>query len=58
MMVYIYGIRGNIVMVKEFSKPSSYLSTTVNTSLLYGGTYTMQVVINKKTVMVGKFVKQ
>jgi hypothetical protein len=56
--VYIYDIRGNIVKAKEYSKPSDYFSTPINLSLLYGGTYTLQAVIAKKTIMIAKFVKQ
>jgi len=56
--VYIYDVRGNVAMAKEYSKPSDYFSTPINLSLLYGGTYTLQAVIGKKTVMIAKFVKQ
>ena len=58
LMVFIYDIRGKVAMIKQYSKPSSYFSTPINISRLYGGTYTLQAVIAKKTVMIGKFVKQ
>ena len=56
--VYIYDIRGRIVMAEQYSKPSSYFSTPINLSRLYGGTYTLKAVIDKKVVLIAKFLKQ
>ena len=58
MNVFVYDMRGRIVMVKEYSKPATFFSTPINISLLFGGTYTMQVKVGRTTVMVSKFVKQ
>ncbi len=58
MMAYVYDIRGKIVMAKQYSKPSTNLSESINIAVLPGGTYTMQVSIARKTIMVSKFVKQ
>jgi hypothetical protein len=58
MHVTIYDMRGKISMVKEYDKPSDYFSSPINVSSLYGGTYLLQATINKKTVIIGKFVKQ
>ena len=58
MTVFIYDMRGKIAMAKHYSKPATYFSTPINLSLLYGGTYTLQAVIARKTIMIAKFVKQ
>src|SRR5579871_4359058 len=58
LMVFVYDMRGKVNMVKEYSKPSEYFSTPINLTTLRGGTYTIQAVIAKKTIMIAKFVKQ
>ncbi len=56
--IYIYDIRGNIIMEKQYNKPSNYFSIPMNLSLLHGGTYTLRAVIENKTALTAKFVKQ
>lgn len=58
MKVIIYDMLGRVSMIKEYNKTSSYFSTPINVTSLFGGTYFLHTTINNKTVMAGKFIKQ
>jgi K319-like protein/type IX secretion system substrate protein len=57
MTINIYDMSGKMVMSKEYNKPSTYFSTSINLSSLYQGTYILQAIIAKQTATITKFVK-
>ncbi|HLK27287.1 MAG TPA: choice-of-anchor Q domain-containing protein [Puia sp.] len=55
--LFVYDVKGNIVFMHQYSKPSGYFSTPIDLSKLIHGTYILQVIIDNKTMMNTKFIR-